>query len=199
VRVIDSIWLDFTTACNRKCEHCCCNIPNRQAVNYSWDYFEHLARYVYGVRRIHLTGGEATAHPKFAKFVPRLKELFGCELLTLWTNGFRIRENANVLHHFDDIFGTLYDDNAAEIEWMVENVGATYLNGDTHVNRAHRGGGNPCGRGRSDAMVIYSDGRLFPCCIGPGIPGAQSIKPCDEWRTKVLAVPLPCKDCWFSE
>lgn len=199
MRLIDAVSLDLTTACNRKCSECCCNIPNRQAKHYSWDELENLARKIHGVKRIHLSGGEPTSHPQFGEFVPKLKLLFGCELLTIWTNGFSARENAAVFGCFDTIYVTRYEDNHEVVEWLVNNYGAIVGDGSAHVNRAHRGGGLVCVRGRSSAVAVSIDGRMFPCCVGPGIPGAESMVPCDGWETKILDVPLPCGECWFSE
>lgn len=206
MREIDSIWIDLTIACNQGCVHCCCNVHERPAKHCTWEELEALAKHVYGIRRIHLTGGEPTAHPKFGELVPKLKALFGCEEMTIWTNGFKARENAEAFKCFDVVYATRYDDNEqfrqfdnhADVQFLVDNYGATFLEGSTHVDRARRGSGEPCGRGTSDKMIIYSEGRLFPCCVMPGIPGSQSVAPSANWKAETLATPMPCSDCWFS-
>lgn len=199
MRRVNAIWLELTTLCNRRCPECCCGIHQREYVAHPVEYLEHLAGIVRGtVPWLHLTGGEPTAHPQFAEIVPRLKDLFGAKRLTMWTNGYRARENAAVLHHFDEIYATKYgESNAAEIEWLMTNCRASYGEPE-HISREKRGSGKPCERGTSDPGAAYANGRFFPCCVGPGIPGAQSIEPTSDWAARVLDVPLPCADCWFS-
>ena len=194
---ISLVSVDLTTACNRSCPDCCCDIPNRPSVHHPWEYFERLAPYIYGVHRVHVTGGEPTAHPQFGEFIPRFKDLFGCQELTIYTNGFRVRENAAAMKCFDRIYATRYPDNTDAIQWLSDEFGAQV--GDAvHVSRSHRGGGRPCHRGLGDSAT-YSDGRMFPCCVGPGIPGAQSIELTGDWRDRLRSVPVPCEDCWFSQ
>jgi len=195
--MIDLVSVDLTTACNRDCPECCCDIPRRESVHHPWEYFERLAPYIYGVNRVHVVGGEPTAHPQFGEFIPRFRELFGCQELTIYTNGFRVRENPTAMRCFDTVYASRYEDNGPEIEWLVNAFGAQISNGE-HVSRSRRGDGGPCHRGLRDAAT-YADGRMFPCCVGPGIPGAESIELSDDWRTKLSGVPLPCGECWFSE
>jgi len=194
---ISLVNVDLTTHCNRQCPECCCDIPNRKGVHYPWEYFERLAPYIYGAQWVHVTGGEPTTHPQFGEFVPRFRGLFGCQKLTVWTNGFRACENPTAMGCFDKIYATRYPDNADAIQWLVDEFNPQ-LADSPHVSRSHRGGGKPCHRGLRDA-AIYSDGRMFPCCIGPGIPGAGSIELSDDWEARLLGVPLPCGECWFSE
>lgn len=168
-------------------------------MSHPWEYFERLAEIVRGtVYMLHLTGGEPTAHPQFAEFVPRFKGLFGAQSMTMWTNGYRVRENAHVLRHFDEIWATKYgEDNAAEIDWLKANYKTLYCDAP-HVERSHRGTGRPCERGLTHPGAAFANGRFYPCCVGPGIPGAASIEPTRNWRQDVLSVPMPCSDCWFS-
>ena len=59
-------------------------------MNVTWDYIIESARYLKGIKMIKLTGGEPTMHPQFQEFVPKLKELFQCEILSIETNGCRV-------------------------------------------------------------------------------------------------------------
>jgi hypothetical protein len=199
MRQVTAIWFELTTLCNRRCPQCCLGMHKRAYVAHPWEYLEHLAGIVRGtVPWLHLTGGEPTAHPQFSEFVPKLKSLFGVDRLTVWTNGYRAKENAAVLHHFDNIWATKYgQDNAAEIDWLVKNFGATYGE-PVHLNLDDRGSGEPCERGLTDPGAAYANGRFYPCCNGPAIPGAQSIEPTRDWVSRVVDVPLPCSDCCFS-
>ena len=74
---ITCVSLELTTACDRACPECCCNIPHRPAVHHPWEYFEAAAKVIYGVERVHLSGGEPTYHPQFAEFVPDMRRLSG--------------------------------------------------------------------------------------------------------------------------
>ena len=199
MRTTELLSVDLTTACNLKCADCCCNIPNRKSKHYPWRYFTNLAKYVAGkVHRIHVIGGEPMAHPKFGQFIPKFKELFGCKSLTLSTNGYKAREYPAALACFDQIYVTRFKNNGIDVDWLVANYGAQECDGLAHVSRSHRGGGNPCFRGRADA-ALYSDGRFFPCCVASGISGGVSIAPCDDWQRAILDVPMPCGECMFSE
>jgi len=198
-RLINAIWLEITTGCNRRCPDCCCGVGRRPVVHHPWEYFEDLARVTGKFRHLHLTGGEPLFHPQFDDFAPRWRGLFGIERLTVWTNGYRAREHEAALANFDLIWGTKYNgDNADEIAWLVKRFKITYWEGP-HIPISRPGPGRPCGRGLTDAMAAYANGRFYPCCQGPGIPGAKSLEPCADWTTRVLDVPLPCGECVFSE
>jgi len=210
MRRIDCIHLALTTACDRNCPECCCAIGKRPAVHFSWEYFEDAARFLCGIDRIRVTGGEPTCHPQFSEFIPKFKALFGCRILQMDTNCFRIRENAAVLHHFDELMLTQYGaegingtgpgDNSAEIQWTRQNYhGTIWLNDLSKIGfvpEILRGGGGICYRGKNE-IAAYSGGRLYGCCVGPGLPMAASIPLTADWRTQP-EIPVPCRECRFS-
>jgi organic radical activating enzyme len=104
------------------CPDCCVNVPNiENPKHYSIEYLKKAAHYFYGIDNLRITGGEPTMHPDFGIIIPMLKEMFGCRLLTLATNGYRVIEHKNVLHHFDDILCTLYPHNIKEVEFLKNN------------------------------------------------------------------------------
>ena len=195
-RSITSVNLDITTHCNRRCADCCCNIGQRPTRHHLWSYFEDAAKWLHGIERIHLTGGEPTAHPQFAEFAPRFRELFGCETLTLGTNGYRVRELESTLHCFDEIYASRYPGNDAEVGWLVANFKVKLFDGE-FTPRSRRGSGAVCARGTSET-VAYADGKLYGCCVAPGIPGAVGVTPSADWKERAVGLPLPCNDCWFS-
>ncbi len=196
-RIITCVAVDLTTHCDRRCPDCCANIGQRPTVHHDWPYFERLASFIYGIERVHITGGEPTVHPKFAEFVPKFKALFGCRFLTLQTDAFRTDRYRDVLKHFDHIYASRYDAaNTGAVDVLV-SLGATTWEG-AFTPRSRRGSGKVCGRGLSET-VAYADGRFFGCCVGPGIPEAQSLEPTADWLSRVESLPLPCSDCWFSE
>lgn len=197
MREISCVALDLTTHCDRRCPDCCANIGQRPTVHHDWAYFERAAEFLYGIERIHVTGGEPTVHPQFAEFVPKFKDLFGCKTLTLQTDAFRTDRYRDVLPHFDHIYASRYDErNTRAVDVLVSDFGATTWEGE-FTPRSRRGGGGVCGRGTSET-VAYADGKLFGCCVGPGIPDAPSLEPSRDWLSQIESLPLPCGDCWFS-
>ena len=208
--MINCIMLDLTTACNLACPNCCCKIPSRPAVHNSWEYFEHVAPYIYGVDRVDLTGGEPTCHPQFAEFVPKMRALFGCRLLTMETNCFKAREYAETLKCFDYIRLGRYKSNTAEVDWMIANHKLAYqqnsgfcvetadpVDENNHVSIHRRGSGRLCNL-ESREHVAYTGGRFYPCRLGPAVDGAVGIEPCEDWRERVIELPYPCGNCYFS-
>jgi hypothetical protein len=209
-RTITAVALDITTICNLRCPECVCAVSDRKPIHYPWAYFEALAPFLRGIERIDITGGEPTCHPHFAEFAYTFRELFGCKLLTLETNGFRALENIEAMGQFDLIRLSRYGGNDDVINWILAEFPSYVQNGSTcgeihfegadelgHIPRSRRGSGSPCNLGRCE-FVACSDGRLFPCRVGPGISGAESMALCEGWREKILDVPLPCGDCCFS-
>jgi MoaA/NifB/PqqE/SkfB family radical SAM enzyme len=82
-----SMHIEFTNACNLKCVYC--NNPHfeypREMMKEST--FENLIKELKKskVDRVCIGGGEATLHPKFLEFVPKLAEV--TKILTIVTNG----------------------------------------------------------------------------------------------------------------
>lgn len=205
--MIHTVNLDMTTHCNKRCPECCAGIGiNRTLTHHDWPYFEEAARWIYGIERVNLTGGEPTAHPQFAEFVPRFRALFGCVTLTMSTNGYRVVQHLDVIAAcFSWVDCTNYGDNgvalaALRAQGVKTNSFEGGPNGVNFVPRIRRASGKPCSRACfiSDGCA-YAEGKFFGCCVGPGIPGAQALEPVAEWKTLLPAVPLPCGDCWFSE
>lgn len=196
--------MDLTTHCDRRCPNCCCGIGiNRILQHHPWSYFEHVAPYLQGIERVNLTGGEPTAHPAFAEFVPKFKALFGCQRLTLSTDGFRVKRHADVIRacfdevHFSDYHtkpAALVQLEASGVRLSVYPAGA---NAGNFTPRSRRGNGNPCARGFSET-VAYADGRFWPCCVSPGLDGTEGLLPCVDWREKVQQLDMGCRECFFS-
>ena len=210
-RAINGIHLAVTTACDRNCPDCCFGSGQRPAVHYSWPgYFEQAAKHLYGIERIRLTGGEPTPHPDFAQIVEHCKEMFGCKALEIETNGFLARHYERVMARFDMIFLSLYGaegkngkgtgpgDNRPVVEWLTQNYPTSVFDATQGFTpRSLRGSGGLCYRGELD-IAAYDDGKLYGCCVGPGIPNAPSVPLTPDWREKLDSLPLPCRDCWYS-
>ncbi len=204
MREITCVSVDLTTHCDRRCPDCCCGIGiNRILQHHPWEYFERLATVIYGIERVNLTGGEPTLHPHFAEFVPRFKALFGCQRLTLSTDGFRVDRYRQLIDQcFDEVHFSDYETRPTALVALrgaspllsVYDAGADAVN---FTPRSRRGNGLPCVRGFSET-VAYADGKFFGCCVGPGIDGAEGLEPSTDWRQRIVTEPLPCGDCWFS-
>lgn len=201
---ISCLLLEITTHCDQRCPNCCCGIGiNRKLQHHAWEYFERAAAVFSGIERVHLTGGEPTLHPQFSEYVPRLKALFGCRLLTLQTDGYGVERHRGVIAaHIDRVFYSDYHRRPRAREVLVEigKLTSEYDAGEDAANftpRSRRGSGRPCERAFGEC-VPYADGKLFGCCVAPGVDGAEGITPAADWREAVRRAPLPCTNCWFS-
>jgi hypothetical protein len=207
-RSITRVNLAITTRCNRSCPNCCCNIPERK---YHWDadldYLTRAADCFKGVERIQLTGGEPTLHPQFEELVPQLRDLFQCQYLTIETNGVRFHKMPELLRYFDEVYATHYappefaEDNGEEILFLRDYLSSSHTKVHCkeaqHVPRTRRGS-HPCFRGFFDAISCFK-GLIYPCCMGWGIDGAQSVPMDAAWRNALPGVPLPCSSCFYAE
>src|SRR6185369_14844381 len=105
MREIKNVSLDITTVCNRACPECCCaiNMGKREAFHHDYAYFERAAKFLYGIERLHWTGGEPLTHPQFDEFAGKFRALFGCKTMTLQTNGFGAERHRAALLNFDEV------------------------------------------------------------------------------------------------
>jgi hypothetical protein len=205
-REIHTVNLEFTVHCNKRCPDCCAGVGiNRTLQHQPWEYFEEAAKWIKGIHRIHLTGGEPTMHPKFAEFVPKLRDLFKCETLTMVTNGFLVSKYEDlIVDTFDWVNWSDYEDRRDALESlrrrMHVNVKHEGVNGALFMPRAVTGQGKPCTRAAWLSLgCAYADGKFWGCSVAPGLPEAVPLEPCADWKQKLLAAPLPCSTCFLSE
>jgi len=203
---IHTVNLEFTVHCNKRCPDCCAGVGiNRELKHHPWSYFKAAAKWLKGIPRIHLTGGEPTLHPKFAEFVPKLRKLFECETLTMVTNGFLVAKYEDlIVDTFDWVNWSDYEDRRDALESlrrrMPVNVKHEGVNGALFMPRAAAGQGKPCTRAAWLSFgCAYADGKFWGCSVAPGLTDAVPFEPCEDWRAKLLAAPLPCSTCFLSE
>jgi len=184
-------------------------MPKKHRKFYDWEYMMIAAKYFYGIRRINLTGGEPTIHPKFSEWSPMLKELFGCKVLSVWTNGTMFRKKKEAFKHFDEIHITNYTattfdgspDNTEEIAFIKDYL-KDYPVKISHYPAVHtpleRRGSKMCFRGRSET-VEFVDGCVYPCSSSSGLPTQIKVPVSATWKEDVLKLYPPCNECLFAE
>lgn len=199
--------LEITTRCNLRCPECSAGIGiNRVLQDHPWEYFVEAAKWIYGVDSLVCIGGEATMHSKFAEFIPKFRELFGCREMVLWTNGFLVERYADIIRdNFDAVYASLYDQRTAP--WnkrpngqLVQFVKSSFEHltmEEPHIPRSRRGSGGLCERG-IHGPVTYADGKLYGCCVAMGLDEGIGVVPSANWREEILQTPLPCHSCCFS-
>ena len=205
--MVECVNFDITDWCNRACPDCCCDVPR---IKEHWDVsmqgVVRAGKYMHGIRRVTLAGGEPTLHPGFEWIARNAKRLFGCESLEIATNGKMTEDKMALLALFDVVSVTRYgppcfeESNAAHIAKIEKYVSPPVLKIDPnvvhHVPRSHRGSGS-CERGSGITVALYKD-RVYPCCMGWGIGTSESVQISENWEAEVMALPRPCKDCFFS-
>ncbi len=209
---ISNVNLDLTTHCNLRCANCCAAVGlGRKLQHHPWEYFEEAAKVLYGAERINLSGGEPTFHPQFGEFVPKLKALFGCRVLAMVTDGWGVTKHFDVIKAcFDEIDFSYYHTNPgakATIQYHMPEIKLRIFdagpNASNFTPRSQRGPGGPCERHwKRSGTIAYADGRIFGCCVAPGIEGAASASPSDLVSISEIALHVPeppCRDCWWSE
>lgn len=213
MKEIDCINFALTRKCNYACPECVCNVPHAKSQwQADWNYMAEAAKYFRGVERIQLTGGEPTIHPMFCEWAPKLKELFGCKLFTVETNGYGLSRFPEIFLNFDWVLITRYTpdawpgcqtDNRAVVDKFRSDYHGKiprieYIN-IKHIPRSTPSRGpRVCIRGIM-GTAAYCEGLLYPCCIGWGVPGGTGIKPTENWREELKRTPFPCSNCWFGE
>jgi organic radical activating enzyme len=209
MRNINCINYILTTNCNRNCPECCCDVPNKTGIDVSWIYIVESAKYLKGINRINLSGGEPTLHPYFEEIVPKLRELFQCNLLTIETNGYGFEKFPEIFKYFDWIQATHYssesyegsDDNEEQVkfiqDYLKDSKTVVLVANVTHVLRSRRSSGEICERGKSETAA-YENGLIYPCCVAPGIEGGKGIPLSSNWKEEILKTEMPCNNCHFA-
>lgn len=205
-REFDKVNLELTTQCNLRCPDCAAGVGlGRKLQHHPMEYFIEAGKWLHGIPTVVVIGGEPTAHPKFAEIVPRLRELFGCREMILWTNGYRVAKYADLIKRtFDKVYASIYDTESGHA-WnkksnraAVELIAPDAIAAAPHVTWTSRGGGGICERG-VHGPITYADGKIYGCCVAMAISSGIGVTPGPSWREEVLRTPLPCADCCFSQ
>ncbi len=109
--MINAFSLGLTSHCQVNCPSCSWGInkiPMNKREFYSWEYLENISKYIYGIDKVYIIGGEPTMHPNFAEWSPKFRELFGCKELYVWTNGYGNFLFPEVFINYDWVIMTKY-------------------------------------------------------------------------------------------
>lgn len=203
--MIHTLTIDVTTHCNRRCENCCAGVGiNRILQHHPYEYFERAAKLFYGIERVNMTGGEPTMHPRFEFLADNFKSLFGCRTLTLSTNGYRLSFVAEAIReNFDQVDFSDYGDNHDALNFLTRlvrkvNVFPAGEHAEKFTPRSKRGTGSCFRRCAESGTVAYADGKVFGCCVAPGIDTASGVELKGDWRETIESAPLPCDRCMFA-
>jgi hypothetical protein len=143
-------------------------------------------------------GGEPTTHPGFDRIAREFHGLFATGFVEVATNGYGVVKHAASMPYFDYVRLTNYPAprTQAALSWLQEHMRERLtIEPPTHIPLSRIGGGGPCIRRN---FVAYVNGRLYPCCVGPGLDEAESIELSDDWAERIVSVPAPCAQCVFS-
>ena len=192
----------ITGVCNRKCLHCHNRVPIGDALprqHMTLDELGDIAEKFRPLDQLYISGGEPTLHPQFREIAVHAREWFGANTLTLVSNGFKLLDYRDVWERFDDIWVTDYadDEHAQESIAALAELGRVFRRVTSdHRPMVSNGNVGPCER---KDIATYNAGRLWPCCVAPGLPGSTSTPLMANWRDELERLPLSCSVCPFAE
>ena len=210
-----AVVLMLTTHCNLRCPHCCLGIPRRDPDHSDVDALKHAAVHVNDVNYLTLSGGEPTLHPQFEKIIRTVVESFRYKTLQLATNGKRVLKYIDAIELIDDITLThipgVNTETIEEVQaefnargWAERRPGVRSSRPVWHVKRREESEflpNNPFKSGICDKYlntIAIENGEVYPCCVGAGIAGAESVPLNETWRQDIEKAVPPCKNCMFA-
>jgi hypothetical protein len=221
---VNTVNLGITTKCSMKCPKCSVDVPGWKRDNEDkhasvWSIIRD-AKYMMGLRRVHITGGEPTLHPEFEEIAKNAKRWFRCKYLTLETNGFRVAEHmSTIAGNFDKVFITHYrkdavypgsPDNTEIINTAAGRLGDKLINEPPVVhslqhlkvlNREMSNAGEAtfeCSKWKDPGLPAgWYNGLLYPCCVTVGIDRGLGIRVTRNWKTEIQKVLRGCESCLY--
>jgi hypothetical protein len=172
------------------------HIPKRGAgAHISWGEIERTVPYFQDLVDLSLCGGEPLLHPEFDRIAREFREMFDPQNLFVTTNGTAVLEHVAALKMLNFVHVTQFPGTEETIEELRRRGVLVAEFPGRHIPMSSVGNGEYCHR---KDYALYHDGRLWPCCAGLGLKNAESIALCDDWRTRLRDVPIPCEMCPFS-
>ncbi len=187
-----------------KCPNCSYGMQFRNAKHSSVDEIRAALEFFDGIERITITGGEATAHPKFDDISMIVRSRFPKAMLGLETNATLYPRWQNSLPLFDSIDASHYTadswegcpDNSKQIHLLLEDYPKLRILEARHVDMSHNKGNQPCGRQK---RAHWSHGLIYGCCAATGVKGAIGIPLQKDWHKILEETPLPCGNCIYGQ
>lgn len=186
---LNTVNLGITTYCSMRCPNCSVKSPQlmkeKRAVTETWEDIQTAGAMMRPMRRVHVTGGEPTLHPKFDVIANNVKEWFEAQYVTLESNGFAYERWRNyIIRHFDLVFITNYakdaiypgsPDNADVIKRAQDDLGDRLIVEEpvTHA-RCHKEIKEPLPlwTDQSGHMFQVIEARACSKWVDPGLPAA---------------------------
>jgi hypothetical protein len=180
-------------------------VPDLAPEHFGWEYFEAVAERVRAtvdsVGWLFASGGEPTLHPDFGRVLREFKKMFNARWLCVATNGAKIREYLPLLSgNVDKLHLTMFPGN----EMVRDAVVASGFSGMLYARPPEQlpmvgipGNTKPC-KGSRPYTVTYWRGRVYRCCMGPGLPSAESCSLEEMTYQHVAQLQRGCSSCPFA-
>ena len=209
--------LCITSQCNRRCPECCIGVGlpvdgvPYQGHDMSFEEIQRVGELMGQLNEIHVTGGEPSFHRDWVHLAPRLRSVLRCRKLVLFCNGWGFRRFPESFLNFDRIIVTIYNgavfpgcpSNEEDVEFMRQFMAGhgrrmEYVAGNVvHYPRKLNPESKGCVRA-STGMLSYWEGKLYGCCVAPGIDGRVGIELTADWHQQIMQTELPCARCMFG-
>ena len=200
-----NLMVALTTECSRACPHCCYHVGSAGVDSRPATWAE-LERFAARVREtvdrvgwLYAGGGEPTLHPDFGRVLREFKAMFRADRLCVQTNGARILEYADQLGDVARVRLTMFPGNRAvarELQPILRDRLILRENKHSEVV-GHPGFGQACHSQRPHT-VTYWDGRVYRCCMGPGLPEAAWCSVEEMTVERVASLEMACYSCPFA-
>lgn len=190
----------ITTVCKRHCSLCCYKdiVHSTDAQHFPVNEILDEIRGLRNVGNVCISGGEPTLHPEIGRILALSREIRGESTLSLITNGSNLLEIAPATKYLNEVRFSLFCESAAESDVAEEyqNVKPPGVTLSLEYVKHHDTGGGllPCDFLSYTLSVIH--GRVYPCCAGAGITGAQFTDLKEGWEKRLLSVEAPCERCF---
>jgi hypothetical protein len=210
----NGIQLLITTKCNLHCPYCTAGIHLNQPEEFmSIDEIQRLSVYFQGLENMYVSGGEPTLHPDFDYISEHIREWYNPKTLYVWTNSyvpieripaFRFYDHVNISKYVETTYpGARNNQDKIDIIYNefsrlglptgILSVGEVF-----HMGFDNNKGNTPCSRKDYDLYPVMTGGRIYPCCVSPGIITSPYIIANANWLEQVKELELKCGECVFG-
>lgn len=196
-----------TTRCDRACPRCCYRVsagglgPPR---DFPLEEVLAAGPVLADLETLCVSGGEPGLHPDLERIAVELRARLRPRRLDLATNGRALLDHPEVVPRFEQVRVTNYGDPrvvAAAADLQRRFPGRIFILPEVARHRADAPltGRGPCVPPLRE-IAAWLDGRLYPCCVAPGRPGAAFVEPLRDpgWEDAYRVLALPCGGCPFS-